>query len=116
MVKKDYPDDLSKQIGKDSIYKYIYSERRNLVKTRPSIVEVKGRIGDYEGDMIVGKDKKSRLITNVDRLSSYGLIDRISKTSVIIIHNKLKNRFDKILSSKKHTYTYDNGIEIGKDD
>lgn len=146
-LKIDYSNDTRKQIGKDSIYKYIYSERKDLVKylhckkgsyrrrygtririkqreeakvkridTRPSIVEVRGRIGDYEGDTIIGKDKKSRLITNVDRLSGYGLIDRISKTSVVIIHNKLKDRFDKIPSSKKHTYTYDNGVEIGKDD
>ena len=120
-LKKNYPNDLNKQIGKDSIYKYIYSERKDLVKylhckkgsyrrrrgtrirekqreeakvkridTRPSIVEERGRIGDWEGDTVVGKDKKSRLVTNVDRRSGYGLIDRISKTNVLIIHEKLK--------------------------
>ena len=146
-LKRDYPNDKNKQIGKDSIYKYIYSERKDLVKylhckkgayrrrygtkirekqreqakikridTRPSIVDKRIRIGDWEGDTVIGKDKKSRLITNVDRFSGYGLIDRISKTSVLIIHNKLKNRFDKISRNKKYTYTYDNGVEIGKDD
>lgn len=31
-LKMDYPNELDKQIGKDSIYKYIYNERKDLVK------------------------------------------------------------------------------------
>ena len=146
-LKIDYPNDKSKWIGKDSIYEYIYSQRKDLVKylhckkgfyrrrrgtkirekrreeakikridTRPEVVNNRGRIGDWEGDTIVGKDRKSRLITNVDRLSGFATVDRISTTTAKIIHDKLEKRFDKIPKSRKFTYTYDNGREIGVDD
>ena len=146
-LKIEYPDNKSKWIGKDSIYKYIYSQRKDLVKylhctkgkyrrrygtrirekareqakikridTRPSVVEERSRIGDWEGDTIVGKDKNSRLITNVERKSGFAFIDKINFTKANIIHSKLKKRFDKLSNSKKHTYTYDNGKEIGWDD
>lgn len=146
-LKVDYPDDKSKWIGKDSIYKYIYSQRKDLVKylhckkgsyrrrygtrirekareqakvkridTRPSIVEERSRIGDWEGDTIIGKDRKSRLITNVERKSGFGTIDKISFTTAEIVHSKLEKRFNEIPNTKKFTYTYDNGKEIGGDD
>ena len=146
-LKIEYPNDKSKWIGKDSIYKFIYFHRKDLVKylhckkgsyrrrrgtkireklreeakikridTRPEVVDNKERIGDWEGDTIVGKDRKSRLITNVDRLSGFAIVEKISTTTAKIIHTKLEERFRKIPKNKKFTYTYDNGREIGVDD
>ncbi len=86
------------------------------IDTRPEVVEQRKRIGDYEGDTIVGKDKTKRLLTNVDRVSGYGTIDKIDFVSAEIIQNKLTERFKKIPKEKRHTYTYDNGTEIGKED
>jgi IS30 family transposase len=142
-----YPHDKSRWIGKDSIYDYVYTERKDLVKylrckkgkyrrrkgarirekqreeakvkridTRPKVVEERSRIGDWEGDTIIGKDRNSRLITNVDRRSGKGLIDKINTTTAEIVQGKLERRFNKIPSTKKHTYTYDNGKEVGGDD
>ena len=136
-----------KQIGKDSIYKYIYKERTDLVKylrcqkgkyrrrygtrirekqreeakvkridTRPEIVEKRSRVGDWEGDTIVGKDRTKRLLTNVERKSGYGLIDKLDKVSAEITRRKLEERFSEIPEKKRFTYTYDNGTEIGKED
>lgn len=146
-LKIDYPNDKNKWIGKDSIYDYVYSTRKDLVKylrckkgkyrrrkgtrirekqreeakikridARPKVVEERSRIGDWEGDTIIGKDRNSRVITNVDRRSGKGLIDKINITTAEIIQDKLEKRFNKIPSTKKHTYTYDNGKEIGGDD
>lgn len=148
-LKLIYPNkkDKDKWIGKDSIYKYIYSNKKELVKylrckkgsyrrrhgtkirekqreeakikridTRPKIVEKKSRIGDWEGDTIIGKEKVKRLLTNVDRKSGYGLIDKLDKVSMEIVHQTLKKRFNKISKKKRRTYTYDNGAEIGKED
>ena len=86
------------------------------IDTRPSIVEERKRIGDYEGDTIVGKDKKKRLLTNVDQASGYGLIDKIDTARAEILQDILAERFDQIPKKKRHTYTYDNGTEIGKED
>lgn len=86
------------------------------IDTRPRIVEKRKRIGDWEGDTIVGKDKTKRLLTNVERKSGYGLIDKLNQATMEALHQKLEERFDKIPKKKKYTYTYDNGTEIGKED
>lgn len=86
------------------------------IDTRPAIVESRERIGDYEGDTMVGKDKTKRLTTNVERKSGYGMIDKFDNVSAEKMHDILEKRFSKIPKSKKHTYTYDNGVELGKED
>lgn len=86
------------------------------IDTRPQVVEEKSRLGDFEGDTIVGKCKKKRLLSNVDRKSGYGLLDKLNIVSACIVQDKLKDRFKKIPKEKRYTYTYDNGTEIGKED
>lgn len=86
------------------------------IDTRPDVVEQRERVGDYEGDTIIGKDRTKRLLTNVDRMSGYGMIDKIDCVSAEALQNKLTERFKKIPKDKRHTYTYDNGTEIGKED
>lgn len=86
------------------------------IDIRPEIVEKRERLGDYEGDTIIGKDKTKRLLTNVCRVSGYGMIDKIDAVNAENIQNVLNKRFSKIPKFKRHTYTYDNGVEIGKED
>lgn len=86
------------------------------IDKRPGIVETRERIGDWEGDTIVGKDKTKRLLSNVERKSGYALLDKLDIVSAITIHRKLEERFTLIPKNKKSTYTYDNGTEIGKED
>lgn len=86
------------------------------IDKRPEIVEKRERIGDWEGDTIVGKDKTKRLLSNVERKSGYGLLDKLNLVSMEIVHTKLEKRFSKIPKKKKYTYTYDNGTEVGKED
>ncbi len=86
------------------------------INTRPAVVDKRARIGDWEGDTVVGKERTKRLLTNVDRKSGYGLIDKLDLVSAEIIWKKLEERFSKIPKEKRYTYTYDNGTEIGKED
>ncbi|NCD18297.1 MAG: IS30 family transposase, partial [Actinobacteria bacterium] len=146
-IKREYPENMNMRIGKDTLYKWIYSERKDLVHylrckkgsyrrrygtrirekerergkikridERPEIVEKRERIGDWEGDTIIGKEKIQRLLTNVERKSGYGLIDKMEKVSMEHVHEILEKRFEKIPQNKRFTYTYDNGTEIGKED
>ncbi len=139
-LKIDYPNDLSKRIGKDSGYKYIYNERKNLVKhlrcqkgkyrrrygtrirekkrerlkkrridERPEIVNERGRIGDWEGDTIVGGEKTIHILTHVDRKSGLLLADKLEHATAEQTKQKTIERFKSIPRSKKITITYDNG-------
>jgi len=86
------------------------------IDERPLEVETRERIGDYEGDTIIGKDKTKRLLSNVERRSGYGMLDKLDFVTAEIVQAKIQKRFSKIPKSKKYTYTYDNGTEIGKED
>lgn len=138
-LKKDYPNEKDKQIGKDSIYKFIYKKRKDLVKylrcqkgkyrrrygtkirekqreelkkrrinERPEIVETRERIGDWEGDTIVGKDK-SHILTHVERKSGVVKARKLPKGTAEITKIETIKTFEKISKNKKHTATYDNG-------
>lgn len=86
------------------------------IDTRPAVVETRERIGDWEGDTIIGKDRLKRLATSVERKSGYGLISKLDVVNVNTMHNALEKRFCTIPKRKRLTYTYDNGTELGKED
>lgn len=86
------------------------------IDTRPAIVESRTRIGDWEGDTVIGKERTVRLATNVERMSGYGLIDKVEVVTALHMHDILRSRFRRIAKDKRHTYTYDNGTELGEED
>ena len=139
-LKNKYKNNKEKQIGKDCIYKYIYNERKDLVKylrcqkgnyrrrygtrirekereelkkrridQRPEIVEKRRRIGDWEGDTIVGQEKTKHILTHVERKSGYLMADKLEKATAENTNEKTIARFSKLPKNKKHTITYDNG-------
>lgn len=143
-IKKLWPDDKSRHVGKDTIYKYIYKERKDLVKylrcqkgkyrrrygtrirekqreklkkrridKRPEIVEQRGRIGDWEGDTIVGTDRQ-HILTHVERKSGVLLADKLGRGLAEITRQKTIERFNKLDSNKKYTITYDNGSSFSE--
>ena len=139
-IKRKWKDDKSRQIGKDSVYKYIYEFRKDLVRylrcqkgkyrrrygtrirekqreelkkkridKRPEIVEKRGRIGDWEGDTIVGKERKIHILTHVDRKSGVILADKLDRATAKLTRIKTIKRFRTLSRNRKHTITYDNG-------
>ena len=138
-IKEKWPLDASRHISKDSIYEFIYKERKDLVKylrcqkggyrrrygtrirekqreelkkkridKRPTEVGLKERVGDWEGDTIVGTDT-SHILTHVDRKSGFGMADKLERGLAELTREKTQERFNKIPKSKKYTITYDNG-------
>jgi len=81
------------------------------IEKRPSIVEQKIRIGDFESDLIIGKDHKGSLLTIVDRFSSYLLVENIgSKKADLVTQMTIR-----ALAPHKEwvkTITNDNGKEF----
>jgi IS30 family transposase len=83
------------------------------IETRPQIVEERSRIGDWEGDTIIDRTKKQRMLTHVDRASGFGAADKVEKVTAENVHAIVRNRFKKIPKQKRYTMTRDNGIEFG---
>lgn len=86
------------------------------IDERPPEVDLRTRIGDWEGDTVIGGEKTERILSNVERYSGYGFGDLLHVVSAEIVHDTLKRRFAGIPQSKRHTFTYDNGTEVGTDD
>lgn len=86
--------------------------KKRRIDTRPPIVEKRERIGDWEGDTIVGGEKTQRLLTHVERKSGYLLADKLNVVTAEIVREKTACRFQSIPKKKCETITYDNGIEF----
>jgi transposase, IS30 family len=83
------------------------------IEERPEIVNERGRLGDWEGDTVIGKEKKQRILTHVERKSGYGLADKIDVVTAEIVKEKTATRFRKLPKRKRLTLTRDNGPEFG---
>lgn len=88
-------------------------KKKKRIDKRPKEVEEKKRIGDWEGDTIVGKDK-SHILTHVERKSGFGMADKLTRGLAELTRIKTQERFNKISKNKKFTITYDNGVTFAE--
>jgi len=88
--------------------------KKQRIDMRPSIVDNRERIGDWEGDTIVGGERTTGILTHVERKSGYLLANLFKKKSAELIKEKTVESFEKIHVDKKHTITYDNGTEFSE--
>ena len=81
------------------------------IEHRPEIVERKIRIGDWEGDTVVGKDHKGALVTLVDRKTKLTLIGKVNRYTAEAVEKTIVRLMD-LLPRKSYTLTVDNGKEF----
>lgn len=84
---------------------------RVTISQRPSIVEERTRIGDWEGDTVVGKDHKSRVATLVERASSALVVVPLNENTAQETANKIIKEMKQI-DLPIFTLTFDNGKEF----
>jgi len=82
------------------------------IDERPAIVERRGRLGDWEGDTVMGRDKRVRIVTFVDRRSGYLVAYILPKTRAELLTTLALQRFQHIPRAKRKTFTLDNGSEF----
>jgi IS30 family transposase len=84
---------------------------RISIDERPSIVDEKVRLGDWEADTVIGKGHKGVLVTLAERVSKKTLIAHAPSKHAEVV----KDAIIKLLQSEKkhlHTITFDNGKEF----
>lgn len=82
---------------------------RNDISERPEIIETRTRMGDYEGDTIVGKSHKGVLVTLVDRTTRETKIKALPDRKA----DKVANACTQLLKAEiTHSITFDNGKEF----
>lgn len=97
--------------GKDAGVNLI--PNRKSIHDRPAIVETKSRIGDGEGDLIVGAKHQGFIFTYVDRASKYLLMAKSLNKSAVAVTAALLARFSEVKGFYTPiTITFDNGKEF----
>lgn len=103
--------------GKKRKKRYGSKDRRGQIKNRvsiderPLIVDKKKRIGDWEGDTIIGKQQQKAIVTLVDRVSKVTRIGRVATKHANVVSEIIIDLL-KPMKLKTHTVTLDNGKEF----
>lgn len=101
-----------KPYGKPSRYGQIPGKRS--IDERPVQADERIRIGDWEGDTMVGKGRKGYILTCVDRASRYLIARKVSPCASEPVARRLHETIRRLPSSKRHSLTLDNGREFAR--
>ena len=81
---------------------------------RPEVINGRHRFGDWEGDTIVGKGRRSALVTLVDRKSGYARIGRVDDLKAATTARASRRRMQDLPASLRRSVTFDNGKEFAE--
>jgi IS30 family transposase len=84
---------------------------RTSIEDRPDIINNRERIGDLEGDLIIGKDHQGKALTLVDRVSLLVKIEKLESKNAEHVSEKTINSI-KDIDMPVYSITFDNGLEF----
>ena len=111
--------DLHKHLRCQKKYRKRYGgkDRRGKIRNRvsiderPEIVEQRKRLGDWEGDTIIGKGRRQAIVTLVERKSRYTLIEKVENLTAEATEKAILSLL-KPYHLQTLTITFDNGKEF----
>src|SRR5206468_2229225 len=140
-LKQQHPDDPGRGISAQTIYNWIEDDdddrehwqamlrrrgkrpcRRKQAETgdaariadRPEVIEGRFRLGDFEGDTVLGPPGTGGLVTLVDRKSRFTIILKIQSKDANHVHHRIKERLKELDEERRHSITFDNGTEFAR--
>ena len=86
-------------------------KNRRSIELRPTIVDQKSRVGDWEADLVVGNNHKGFIVTLVERKTKITLIKKVKNKKAETVKEAI---IEKLTPFKNicHTITFDNGKEF----
>jgi len=88
--------------------------RQVKIEGRPEVANQRQRLGDFEGDTIVSRGKRSGLVTLVDRKSRYLLAAKLKDRTAQRTRRKIEQLLGNLPPEQRHTATFDNGKEFSE--
>jgi IS30 family transposase len=138
----DFPHDRRRQLSAPTIYAWIraeeargkhwerYLRRRGRkrpawekrgrlpasvsIEGRPAVVDRRGRFGDWEGDTIVGANRRGGAVTLVERKSGYLLLGKVPNLRAATVRQAAARRYETTPLELRKTLTLDNGKEFAE--
>lgn len=84
---------------------------RRFIDERPAEVDKKQRIGDWEIDTIIGKDRKHSIVSIVERKSKFTVLKKVTARTAEQVKKATVSGLKPFLE-RVHTITSDNGSEF----
>ena len=140
-MKQQTPDDRTRCVSPQTIYAWIQQDQdrehwesclrrrgkrprvRKPVATtgdaariaqRPEVIEQRLRLGDFEGDTVLGPAGTGGVATLVDRRARYAIIVKVHSKQADHVHHKIKQRLLELDDERRHSITFDNGTEFAR--
>jgi transposase, IS30 family len=140
-MKQQDPEDCQRSVSPQTIYAWIKQDehrkhwesllrhrgkrpnrRKNTTSTgdaaridhRPEAIEKRLRLGDFEGDTVLGPPGTGGLATLVDRKSRLTIVVKIQSKNADRVHEKIKQRLKQLDDHRRHSITFDNGTEFAR--
>lgn len=79
---------------------------------RPEVIESRLRLGDFEGDTVLGPPGTGGIVTLVDRKSRYTIVTKIGSKDADHVHGRIKLRLKELHEDLRRSITFDNGTEF----
>lgn len=86
---------------------------RTPISERPAVVDERTRLGDWEGDLVIGHGHSGALVTLTERRSQVVMIGKVAGKSAAPVRSVLSDMLKKV-KSVSHTLTLDNGKEFAQ--
>jgi IS30 family transposase len=83
------------------------------IDERPAVVNARQRIGDWEGDTVIGKGHRGVLVTLVERKSKYTVLQGVPHKTAAAVRKAVDQGL-RPYKSRVYTITYDNGLEFSE--
>lgn len=101
-----------KPYGKPSRQGQILGKRS--IEERPKEIDARTRLGDWEGDTVIGKGHRGVLVTCVDRASRYTIARQVEACASEPVAAQLQQTIRRLPAEKRRSLTLDNGREFAR--
>lgn len=82
------------------------------IADRPQVIEDRLRLGDFEGDTVLGPPGTGGLATLVDRKARYTIVLKVQSKQAHHVHQRLRERLKELEEERCRSITFDNGTEF----
>lgn len=84
------------------------------IRNRPEVIEQRLRMGDFEGDTVLGPAGTGGIVTLVCRRSRFTIITKIQSKDADHVHARIKQRLKELAEEQRRSITFDNGTEFAR--
>lgn len=84
------------------------------IDNRPEVIEQRLRLGDFEGDTVLGPPGTGGVATLVCRKSRLTIVTKVQSKNADHVHARLKQRLKELDEERRRSITFDNGTEFAR--